>query len=112
MMKLPGTIHNIFNKLLITAVSLFVFIAFALLVSGCNTGNTKYQQNSVAVALPEIAEDYYQNIFDATGITFKHSIGDAQLSNLVESVGGGAAFFDYDQDGYIVIYLSNGTFIE
>ena len=112
MMKLPGTIHNIFNKLLITAVSLSVFIAFALLVSGCNTGNTKYQQNSAAVAMPEIAEDYYQNIFDATGITFKHSIGDDQLSNLVESVGGGAAFLDYDQDGYIDLYLSNGTFLE
>ena len=112
MMKLPGTIHHIFNKLLIAAVSLSVIIALTQLVSGCNTGNTKYQQNSAAVAMPEITEDYYQNIFDATGITFKHSIGDDQLSNLVESVGGGAAFLDYDQDGYIDLYLSNGTFLE
>ena len=41
-----------------------------------------------------------------------HSIGDAELSNLVESSGGGAAFLDFDQDGLLDLYITNGAFIE
>ncbi|NOZ03845.1 MAG: CRTAC1 family protein [FCB group bacterium] len=41
-----------------------------------------------------------------------HSFGDNELSNLVESVGGGAVFLDYDQDGYLDLYVTSGTYIE
>ena len=37
---------------------------------------------------------------------------DDHLSNIVESVGGGAVFLDYGKDGNLDIYLSNGTFAE
>ncbi len=53
-----------------------------------------------------------QMINGAVGIDFKHSIGDDHLSNIVESVGGCAVFLDYDKDGNLDIYLSNGTFAE
>jgi hypothetical protein len=112
MIKLPVTIRNIIGKKLIAVFSLITIGAGAVLLSGCDAGNTNSQDNRLPSALPEITEDYYQNIIDATGINFKHSIGDDQLTNLVESVGGGAAFLDYDQDGYIDLYLSNGTFLE
>jgi hypothetical protein len=45
-------------------------------------------------------------------LDFIHSIGEHDLTNIIESVGGGAAFLDYDQDGYIDIYACTGTWLE
>ena len=46
------------------------------------------------------------------GITFVHNIGDDEMSNLIESNVTGCAFFDYDGDSDLDIYLANGTYIE
>ena len=46
------------------------------------------------------------------GLDFVHSIGSAHMDNIVESVGDGAAFLDYVQDGYIDLYTCSGTWIE
>ena len=43
---------------------------------------------------------------------FVHSIGDNELTNIVESSGAGAAFLDYDQDGYIDLYVCSGTWLK
>jgi hypothetical protein len=45
-------------------------------------------------------------------LDFIHSIGDNDLTNIVESSGAGAAFLDYDQDGYIDLYVCSGTWLE
>ena len=85
-----------------------------LIVSGCQSNNkssTKSQKQS-AVTLPPANDDYYQAIGQAIGLDFIHSIGDNDLTNIVESSGGGAAFLDYDQDGYIDLYICSGTWLE
>ncbi len=45
-------------------------------------------------------------------ITFKHSFGDFELNNIVEGTGAGGMFFDYDNDGWLDIYLVNGCWHE
>ena len=112
MMRLICRINIFINKFSLSTLALTAIFTSAVVLSGCDSSNTSYQQAPTIVELPEIGDDYYLNIIDASGISFRHSIGDDNLSNLVESVGGGAAFLDYDQDGYIDLYLSNGTFLE
>jgi len=54
----------------------------------------------------------FTDVTEQAGIRFKHSFGDFELSNIVEGTGAGAAFFDYNGDGYLDIYLVNGRWLE
>ncbi len=88
--------------------------AVLLLISGCQSngkrGPSSVQESTATV--PSSNGDWFQKISPDLGIAFKHSIGDHHLDNLVETVGGGAVFLDYDQDGYLDLYMSNGAYTE
>lgn len=79
----------------------------ALIVSGCGNRAGSSSKPGAEVAPPN--QDYFQEIGQAIGLDFVHTIGDEHLDNIIESVGGGAAFLDYDKDGFIDIYVCNGT---
>jgi hypothetical protein len=93
---------------------LITFLSLLLISASCNSGNkssaVSRKQSSVAVPAPD--NDYFQEIGPAIGLDFIHSIGSDHLTNIVESSCGGVAFLDYDQDGYIDLYICNGTWIE
>jgi hypothetical protein len=89
-------------------------LAFLLIISGCRSNNkssSKSEKQSAAI-VPAANDDYFQEIGKEIGLDFIHSIGDNELSNIVESSGAGAAFLDYDQDGYIDLYVCSGTWLE
>ena len=44
-----------------------------------------------------------------SGITFRHSSGTSGKGFIVEAMSGGLALFDYDKDGLIDIYFTNGA---
>jgi enediyne biosynthesis protein E4 len=50
----------------------------------------------------------FTDITEASGIKFKHSLGDFDLSNIAEATGPGCAVFDFDNDGFMDIYFVNG----
>ncbi|MBN9656764.1 MAG: CRTAC1 family protein [Acidobacteria bacterium] len=51
----------------------------------------------------------FTDITKPAGITFRHSYGDHHLDNIVEGTGGGACFFDYNNDGFQDIYFVTGV---
>lgn len=91
----------------------FLFVVLGL-ISGCDLSNksaSKSKQKTV-VKTPAPNKDFFQEIGQEIGLNAAHSIGDDHINNIVESVGGGAAFFDYDQDGYMDLFTCSGTWIE
>ena len=94
-------------------IGIFVLIP-VLLFYACQSKNkpSSSTDKTSASELPPATDDFYQEIISYTGIDFIHSIGDDELTNIVESSGGGASFLDYNQDGYIDLYICSGTWIE
>jgi len=83
---------------------LFSLIAALIVVPGLTVPAVSAGQGKKQ-SLPVLVD-----VTGRAGITFIHSIGDDTLSNIVESTGAGAAFFDYDGDGDLDIYLVNGCY--
>jgi enediyne biosynthesis protein E4 len=92
------------------SVQLFFIFILLLTISSCQSN--KSSQNRSIASVPAPTNDYFQEIGKEIGIDFVHSIGDKELLNIVESSGAGAAFLDYDQDGFIDLYLCNGTWVK
>jgi hypothetical protein len=102
---------NCFSNLSRSGCFVYFFI-FLLVSSGCQSNNNSSRSKKSTTAVPPASDDYFQEIGKEIGLDFVHSIGDKELSNIVESSGAGAAFLDYDQDGYIDLYVCNGTWLK
>ncbi|PKP12412.1 MAG: CRTAC1 family protein, partial [Bacteroidetes bacterium HGW-Bacteroidetes-3] len=54
----------------------------------------------------------FTDITGRAGINFKYTIGDYSYKNILESSGSGITVFDYNNDGFMDIYLMNGKYLE
>ncbi len=85
-----------------------------LTLPGCKPGKNASPDSLIksGSSVPPANNDYFQEIAQQIGLDFVHSIGGPELLNIVESSCGGTAFLDYDQDGFIDIFVTSGTWIE
>ena len=93
----------------------FIFLlVFLLILTGCNENSNKSSNstNSSNLKVPIVNDNFFQEIGKEIGLDFTHSIGAEKMENIVESVGGGAAFLDFDQDGFMDIFTCSGTWVE
>ena len=90
-----------------------VYFLILILFNFCDSGDKKQLSNpEQKIENPAHNEEYFQEIAAEIGLDFVHSIGAAEMENIIESVGGGAAFLDFDQDGFMDIYTCSGTWVE
>jgi hypothetical protein len=89
--------------------NIVTFCVGLVIFSGCQSNKTDRGNLPEKILPPQLNDEYFQEISKEIGLNFIHSIGDDELKNIVESSGGGAAFLDFDQDGFVDIYVCNGT---
>lgn len=54
----------------------------------------------------------FQDVAQESGIDFQYNFGDRTYENILESSGSGITVFDYNNDGYMDLFMMNGTYLE
>ena len=93
-----------------------VLLLLPLLLAACQSRGSDLAHSMADREIPPEASPLpghtviFTDVTEAAGIGFVHSWGDERFSNLIEAVGGAAAFLDYDRDGYLDLYLTTGKY--
>ena len=75
--------------------------ALGALGAGCNRAPVATPPSDASVS----TQPWFEDIAERAGIRFVHQSGHREKFYLPEIMGGGAALFDMDNDGYLDLYL-------
>ena len=54
----------------------------------------------------------FVGVTEKAGINFRHSFGEVKLSSIMEATGSGCVWFDYNNDGWLDLYVLSGRYME
>src|SRR4051794_33727788 len=66
----------------------------------------------LSIAATSISQVQFSDVTSAVGMTFEHRNSATASKYLVETMGGGVALLDYDNDGRLDVFLTNGAKID
>jgi enediyne biosynthesis protein E4 len=61
---------------------------------------------------PPASRVTYEDVAEKAGIRFQHSFGEQKLSSIMEATGSGCAWIDYNNDGWLDLYVVSGRFVD
>jgi hypothetical protein len=82
-----------------TRVTLWILTMMGFLIVAESRGQARLQQ-----AFTDVTRE--------AGITFRYNFGDYTYENILESSGSGVTIMDYNGDGFMDLYMLNGTYLE
>ena len=91
------------SKRIVLALAGLGFLATGLRLSG----QSPAPRPATPPGLPS-----YEDVSDKAGINFQHSFGEKKLSSIMEATGSGCVWFDYNNDGWLDLYVLSGRYLE
>jgi hypothetical protein len=92
------------------------FASFLLLVGATTTPSPRsrsgHEHAGASASTPGAQEVRFTDVTGEVGINFGHQSSATSSKYLVETMGGGVALFDHDNDGRLDVFLTNGARIE
>ncbi len=77
------------------------------LIPQSGTGQAPSAHSSPPFPIPT-----YEDVTEKSGINFRHSFGEKKLSSILEATGSGCAWLDYNNDGFLDLYVVSGRYLD
>jgi len=88
------------------------FVTFAAAAGSFWTAHRFFGEGPARGASDTLAIPQFIDVTAKSGINFRHSFGEKELSSILEGTGSGCAWLDYNNDGLLDLYVVNGRYVE